>query len=288
MARVQQGLSKEREGFGGLVREWFGFGTSCLGLRQTLGLGCVGLGHGGLGPLDIDIIWSWALEEREGTFSKGLGVSGLGTCCAVQQGAMWAWVEPRVLRYRRELATKTQVVLQVLSLLCKDTEGHEGPGVLKAWGFRRRHKACVLQGNVLRHEVPKVSLGTGVPKVSLGTGVLKALRCRRRHKACMLQGNELRHGVPKVSLGSTKLACCKTMSLGTGVPKVSLGKGVPKVKGCQRRHRAYMLQDNVFRHGDAEGELRQMGAECELRQRGAEGEWMPKATQSLHVARQCA
>ncbi|KAL6273769.1 hypothetical protein ACE6H2_024461 [Prunus campanulata] len=61
-----------------------------------------------------------------------------------------------------------------------------------------------------------------------------------------------------MSLGSTKLVCYKAMCLGTGVPKV---------KGCHRRHKACMLQGNVLRHG------------------GAEGEGMPNAIQSLHVAR---
>ncbi|PQM42411.1 hypothetical protein Pyn_13873 [Prunus yedoensis var. nudiflora] len=78
------------------------------------------------------------------------------------------------------------------------------------------------------------------------------------------------------------------MCLGTGVPNVSLGKGVLKVKECQRRHKAFMLQGNVLKHGGTEGELRHGGAESELKQGCVEDKGMPKATKSLHVPRQCA
>ncbi|PQQ11199.1 hypothetical protein Pyn_13970 [Prunus yedoensis var. nudiflora] len=73
---------------------------------------------------------------------------------------------------------------------------------------------------------------------------------------------ELRHCSAE---GHTKLACCKAMRLGTGVPNVSLGTEVSKVKGCQRQHKACMFQGHVLGH------------------RGAEGEKIPNATQSLHV-----
>ncbi|KAL6271366.1 hypothetical protein ACE6H2_028277 [Prunus campanulata] len=80
-----------------------------------------------------------------------------------------------------------------------------------------------------------------------------------------------RYDVITGAKGDTKLACCKAICLGTGVPKVKgLGTGVPKAKGSRRRHKACMLQGNVLRHG------------------GAEGKGMLKTTQNFHVARQCA
>ncbi|PQQ20273.1 hypothetical protein Pyn_15919 [Prunus yedoensis var. nudiflora] len=36
--------------------------------------------------------------RKRRNLQQGLGVSGLSTCRAVQQGAMWTWIEPRVLR----------------------------------------------------------------------------------------------------------------------------------------------------------------------------------------------
>ncbi|CAL2265926.1 unnamed protein product [Prunus armeniaca] len=78
----------------------------------------------------------------------------------------------------------------------------------------------------------------------------------------MLQGNVARHwgAKGKWDAEGTKLACRRAMCLGTGVLKA---------KGCRRRHKACMLEGNVTRHG------------------GAEGEGMPKAIESLRVARQC-
>ncbi|KAI5343068.1 hypothetical protein L3X38_010944 [Prunus dulcis] len=53
--------------------------------------------------------------------------------------------------------------------------------------------------------------------------------------------------------GDTKLACHKTMCLGTEGPKA---KGLPKARGCRRQRglpnaQACMSQGNVLRHGGA-------------------------------------
>ncbi|CAL8085901.1 unnamed protein product [Prunus armeniaca] len=100
----------------------------------------------------------------------------------------------------------------------------------------------------------------------LGTRVTEG--CRRQHKTCMSQSDVARH---KGAGGDTKLACRKTMWLGTRVPE-----------GCRRQHKTCMLQSDVARHEGARGDTK---LACH------KAMWLgigvPKATQILHVAKQC-
>ncbi|KAI5323707.1 hypothetical protein L3X38_032779 [Prunus dulcis] len=61
----------------------------------------------------------------------------------------------------------------------------------------------------------------------------------------------------------SKLACCKA-------------------RGCRRQHKACILQGDVARHVDAEGDTK-----LACRKAMWLGTGVPKATQSLHVARRC-
>ncbi|PQQ15281.1 hypothetical protein Pyn_12680 [Prunus yedoensis var. nudiflora] len=115
----------------------------------------------------------------------------------------------------------------------------------------------------------------------------------RRHKACMSQGNVLRHGGAEGNwvVKGTKLAYCKGMCLGTGVPK---SNELSKAQSLHvKRHKACMSQGNVPRHGGAEGKWVTKGPKFTCRKAMYLGTEVPKANglpnaQSLYVVRQCA
>ncbi|PQM34910.1 hypothetical protein Pyn_10527 [Prunus yedoensis var. nudiflora] len=219
---------------------------------------------------------------------QGLGVSGLGTCCAVQQGAMWAWVEPRVLRQALggNLQQKPKWFCKFSVCCARIPKGLKGRGCRRHRGAECELRQWGAEGE-LRHGGAEGGTKLECCKaMSFGAGVLKAQGCRRQRDAD----------------GDTKLACCKAMCLGTGVPMVSLGEGVPKTKECRRRHKACMLHEGVERQlwqRCAESELRHSGAKggtqlacCKAMNLGTGvpkvslGTEMLKSTQSLHVARQ--
>ncbi|CAL8093635.1 unnamed protein product [Prunus armeniaca] len=106
----------------------------------------------------------------------------------------------------------------------------------------------------------------------------------------VLKGTQdvVRHGGAE---GNTKLAYHKAMWLGTEVPKATQSLRARWCRrqhkmwlgtGGRRQHKAYVSQDDVARHGDAEGDTK-----FACRKAMGLGTEVPKATNSLHVARQC-
>ncbi|CAL2278340.1 unnamed protein product [Prunus armeniaca] len=192
--------------------------------------------------------------------------------------------------------------------------------VARRCGWARKcrglHKACVSQSDVARHDGAKGNTKLACRKALwLGTKVLKATqslrvarqcgwerRCRRLHKACVSQSDVARHdgakGNTKLACrksdvarhddakGNTKLTCCKAMWLGTKVLKATQSLRVARrcgwVRRCRRLHKACVSQSDVARHDNAKGNTK-----LACRKVMWLGTKVPKATQSLRVARRC-
>ncbi|KAL6283778.1 hypothetical protein ACE6H2_014707 [Prunus campanulata] len=204
---------------------------------------------------------SWALEGVVGAgpqfaLVKGNGL-GFSAIVGAREPSCFGSSESVHVRLRRNpLAIKR--VLSFMAYLRQIL-------VNWSWAFRVLDKST---------GVPKVNLGTGAPNVSLGKGGAEG---EARHEGAEGEGN---------AKGDTKLACCKAMWLGTWVPKATQSLRVARqcgqALGCRRRHKACVSQGNVARHLGAEGITK-----LACRKAMWPGTWVPKASQSLRVARQC-